>query len=320
MLDLNVGVNNKEQLSILNKYNVKKIFCGYIDTTATSKWNEDFALLNRRGKGASICGRESFKEFATEAKKQEIDVYVTFNILYTLEQYDWVLKSIDYVSSFEAVKGIIVGDIGLLLRLKNLNYKKEIVISTSGTTFNSSTVSFFKQFGISRVVLDRQLKVDEIISILEQHKDMNFEIFLLFSNCTFIDGYCSLLHQLNNNKMHGPVNCGHINYLRSCGEYKIIKAKKTAKEHNIKFLENDDSPFRGCNFCAVKKLSKYCDRITYKVVTRDNYVGEFEKTVKHLNIIQNLDTNNFDTKELFRLIFDSQCNEKFGCYISPLIA
>ena len=73
-------------------------------------------------------------------------------------------------------------------------------------------------------------------------------------------------------------------------------------------------------FCAVKQLSKYSDRITYKVVTRDNYVGEFEKMVNHIHIIQNLDTNNFDTKELFNLIFDSQCNEKFGCYISPLIA
>lgn len=319
MLEFNIGVNKINQLKILKKFNIKKIFCGYIDNFASSKWYEDFLVLNRRGKGSNLYGKENFQNFAVEADKQEIKVYVTFNGLYTAEQYDWLLEAIKYVSLFDSVKGIIVNDIGLLLRLKQINYDKHIVISTGGTTFNSSTVSFYKQFGVKNIILDRQLKTEEIISILENHNDMNFEIFLLFANCTFVDGYCSLLHQLNNDKDYGPVNCGYINYLRCFDKYKIMRINENDKKYNIKFYENDEYPFIGCNLCIISKLSKYSKQITYKIVTRSNYVHEFETIVKHLNIIQNLDTNKFDIKEIFKLIFKQNCDNKFGCYISPLI-
>jgi len=317
MLKFNVGVNNVNQLNILKKFNITKIFCGYIDSFASTKWYEDFLVLNRRGKGSSIYGREDFKRFALEAKKQDIKVYVTFNGLYTSEQYEWIMEAIRYVSLFDSVKGIIVNDMGLLLRLKQIGYNKEIVISTGGTTFNSSTVSFYKQFGITRVVLDRQLKTEEIISILENHKDIDFEIFLLFANCTFVDGYCSLLHQLNSNKEYGPVNCGYIYYLKYFNKYKIIKSCR--KIYNIKFSKQDEYPFLGCNLCIIKKLSKYSKRLTYKLVTRSNYVNEFEKSIKQMHLIKNLDQNNYDIKEIFNLIFGCKCDEKFGCYISPLI-
>ena len=319
MLDFNIGVNNINQLEVLKKFDIKKIFCGYIDDFASSRWHEDFLVLNRRGKGSSLCGKEDFQKFAVEAKKQGIDVYVTFNGLYSPEQYDWIVEAINFVSSFMSVKGIIVNDIGLLLRLKQINYNKHIVISTGGTTFNSSTVSFYKQFGTNNIILDRQLKIEEIISILENHKDVHFEIFLLFANCTFVDGYCSLLHQLNNSNDYGPVNCGYINYLRCFNKYKIIGTTENKRKYNIKFYNNDDYPLIGCNLCIIKELIKYSKQITYKLVTRSNYIHEFEAVVKQLHIIQNLDTNEFDIKELFELIFKQKCDDNFGCYISPLI-
>ena len=319
MIDLNVGVNNKKQLNILKKCNINKIFCGYIDNALSKKWKEDFLTINKRGKGASICGKTNFKNFALEAEKQKINVYVTFNSLYIPEQYDWILDAIKYVSSFKSVSGIIVNDIGLLLRLKQINYSKEIVISTGGTTFNSSTVSFYKQFGIKRVILDRQLKTNEIISILDNHKDMQFELFLFLANCTFVDGFCSMFHQLNTTKGYGHVTCAYINDLRAAKKYKLIKRENSNKNYNIEFMQKDNYPFLGCNLCAVKNLSKYSDRITYKLVTRSNYAHEFDRLQEHLQKIQEIDEKISNIKDLFKIIFGCECNEKFGCYISPKI-
>jgi hypothetical protein len=189
-----IGIKPNTNLSNFSKLDVKKIYCGYLEKMAIKKWPESFCTLNRRGETASFYGKRNFSKIAKQAENLGISIYVTFNGLYTPEQYSWIMHAINTVSSFQAVKGIIVNDIGLLLRLKTNKYTKEIVLSTGGTTFNSSTVSFYKQFNVTRIVLDRQLKLNELKDIIAAHTDLKFEIFLMFGNCLFIDGFCSDLN------------------------------------------------------------------------------------------------------------------------------
>ena len=132
--------------------------------------------------------------FLSAISDTDMTVTVTFNGLYTHQQYRYVMEDINLISKFDKVEGIIVNDIGLLLRLKESNYKKKIIISTGGTIFNSSGIDFYKQFGATEFVIDRQLRPEELIPIIEKHKDVNFEIFLLGAECLFVDGFCSFLH------------------------------------------------------------------------------------------------------------------------------
>jgi len=312
-INLIMGVDNIDKLHKIHNMNINQIFCGYIDNYAKKKWTEELCIVNKRGSNCNIVGKKNFKKFAEQCKKQKISMHVTFNTLYTPEQYKWVLNAIDYVSKFEQVKGIIVSDIGLLLRLKSIGYKKDIVISNGASVFNSSAVSFYKQFNVNRIILNRQTKSDEIIKILKKHKDMNFEIFLLLGNCMFADGFCSLFHKTGINN-YGIANCGLIYNAYNKNNYTILKTNKK----NI--IKKDLNNYRsiGCNLCLIKKLKKYSNRITYKLVTRSNYLNEFDRIEKLLPIIKNLDTNNYDIKNLFFKLFNKKC-DGYGCYISDKI-
>jgi len=315
-----IGIKNIENLKKIKDNDISNIYCGYLDNSAVNKWPSSFCILNRRGENASIYGREDFKRFALEAKKQDIKVYVTFNGLYTSEQYEWIMEAIRYVSLFDSVKGIIVNDMGLLLRLKQIGYNKEIVISTGGTTFNSSTVSFYKQFGITRVVLDRQLKTEEIISILENHKDIDFEIFIAFGNCLFVDGFCSFLHTLetqeDNKKSFYNANrdltmCGVIHLSQRNNKYKV----DTEFNNKYKIGINKDikNLVTGCNLCNLIKLKKYSNKIIYKIISRGNvFINEFDIIKPYLNKLINIE-NEVDKDFVFKKIFNYSCN-KTGCY------
>lgn len=315
-IELIMGVDGIDKIEKLHKMNVKQLFCGYIDNYAKKKWSEEFCIVNKRGLNCNIIGIRNFKKLAEKCEQYKIFIYVTFNTLYTPEQYKWVINAINSVSKFKSVKGIIVSDIGLLLRLKSLNYKKEIVVSNGASVFNSSAVSFYKQFNVNRIILNRQTKSDEIIKILEKHKDIDFEIFLLLGNCMFADGYCSLFHKTGLND-YGIANCGIIYDAYAKNNYKIVNLNKTKKQVVIK---NNLDNYRsiGCNLCLVRKLKKYSNRISYKLVTRSNYFNEFERISELLSIIRNLDTNKYNVKDLFFKLFNRKC-DGYGCYISDKI-
>lgn len=320
-----IGIKNIENLKKIKDEGIYNLYCGYLDKTIIKKFPEAFCIINRRGENASIYGKRNFNKFALEAKKQGLNVYVTFNGLYTSEQYDWLLEAIKYVSSFDSVKGIIVCDIGLLLRLKQINYDKNIVISTGGTTFNSSTVSFYKQFGITRIVLDRQLKTDEIESILENHKDISFEIFITFGNCLFVDGFCSFLHTLEaqekNKKEFYNINknftmCGVIHLANINNNYKINN--KSKNKYRIKSNKQFKNLITGCNLCKIEKLKNFSDKIVYKIVSRGNlFIKEFDIINPYLKILSNI-KNEEDKDLIFKKIFNYSCN-KTGCYANEKI-
>lgn len=322
-----IGVKPRINLNDLSRLGIKMIYCGYLEKSAIKKWPESFCVINRRGESASFYGKKEFSKFAKQAEKLDISVYVTFNGLYTPEQYSWIISAINTVSCFKSVKGIIANDIGLLLRLKKNNYKKEIVLSTGGTTFNSSAVSFYKQFNIKRIVLDRQLKVNEIKNIILSHLDMKFEIFLMFGNCLFIDGFCSFMHSLETqeknkrfffNTSHLLSHCGFIHKLQFEGKYKIINTSK--QKYKIKFNKEIKNLSTGCNFCAPKALKNVSNNLIYKIVSRGNiFINEFNIVEPFLNNISKLESNsNADTKNLFKKIFNYNCNG-YGCYASKKI-
>jgi hypothetical protein len=325
-IDLNIGIDHIDKLQKLGSIGIKKVFCGYIDDEGRKKWPEEFCTLNRRGYNASIIGAEQFKKFAYESEKYGIAVYVTFNVVYTPEQYEWLLEAINTVSSYDAVKGIIISDMGLLLRLHKMNYGKEIVISTGGTTFNSSAVSFYKQFNVKRIVLDRQLDINEMTEIIGNHPDMDFEIFLMFGNCLFIDGFCSFLHCLENEEdktscCYSPselqTHCGFIHKAQRNNSFEIIA--KSNKKYNIGFDENIKNLFTGCNLCAPQKLSEFSNNLTYKIAARgSHFINEFETMYPFLEQIFNLDRISADRLRLFKNIFQYEC-DGYGCYASKKI-
>lgn len=117
-------------------------------------------------------------------------VYVTVNILFRDED----LKDLDeYLITLSdiGVDAFIVSDLAVIRRIKELNLKPEIHISTQESTLNRETALFWKNMGATRVVLGRECSKSDILDI-KNNVDIELEVFIHGAMCTSYSGRCVL--------------------------------------------------------------------------------------------------------------------------------
>jgi putative protease len=278
------GFNSLESVHKMKEAGATELYGGFLPKELDKKWPIAFNILNRRGEDANFSDWNEFEKAVNQARKYNLPVFATFNGLYIEKQYKTILNLIDKVSSLKGIKGIIVNDISLLLLLKERKYKKEIAISTGGTTFNADTVQFYKSLGAKRIILDRQLSIEDIIKIIKADDSLDYEVFGFGGSCFFIDGFCSFFHcseKLNyKNKIIKTYNTKQINYgcdliFSNILNNNLIYNKKNNVNPSV-FFEN----FRhNCNLCKFYELKKF-NNVSLKIVNRLRGIQVFVKIVK----------------------------------------
>ncbi len=271
-----IGLNTNDDISGLIKNGIDEVYCGYYDNEFNKKWPVSFTTVNRRGEGVNFASFNLLKTATRKLHKHGIKSYITMNGYYTQEQYRWLVKNIQKISLEKSIEGIIANDIGLLVLLKQLKFKKHITISTLGTAFNSNAVCFYKKFGASRIVLDRQLNVREIKKTALKYPELEFEVFVVSTGgCLFIDGHCSFFHCLEkpaDKIKHKIVRIEKYDTTTAgagCCELLNCFSQKqysTPGSTNIKFNLSQTMGFN-CNICMLYKL-KNIRNISLKVDNR----------------------------------------------------
>lgn len=133
---------------------------------------------------------DDIKEAVTLAHSLNKKVYVTVNILFRDED----LKELDdYLITLSdiGVDAFIVSDLAVIRRIKELNLKPEIHISTQESTLNKETALFWKNMGATRVVLGRECSKEDILDI-KNNVDIELEVFIHGAMCTSYSGRCVL--------------------------------------------------------------------------------------------------------------------------------
>jgi len=151
-------------------------------------------LLNLRANAINFTFDE-IKEGAEFAHKLNKKVYVTVNIVLHNQE----LKELeDYLKKIEEcnVDAIIVSDptvIDIALTKTNL----EVHLSTQASSLNKEAVKFWKEQGVSRVVLGRECSKDEIKEIID-NVDIEIETFIHGAMCAGYSGRCVMSNFLTN--------------------------------------------------------------------------------------------------------------------------
>ena len=149
--------------------------------------------------GDSFGLRANAKNFDRDAMKKAVDyahdngvsVHITMNIvphdedMVGLEDY---LKYLDEIG----VDAIIISDPGIFSIAKELT-DIELHVSTQASVTNSATVNFWHKMGAKRVILARELSLEEIIEIRNNTpKDLEIEVFVHGAMCISYSGRCLL--------------------------------------------------------------------------------------------------------------------------------
>lgn len=91
-----------------------------------------------------------------------------------------------------APDALIMSDPGLIMLVKERWPDQEIHLSVQANAVNWATVKFWQQQGISRVILSRELGLDEIEEMRQQCPEMELEVFVHGALCIAYSGRCLL--------------------------------------------------------------------------------------------------------------------------------
>lgn len=167
---------------------------------AALSYGADAIYLGRKQFGMrSSPGNFEFEQLVRavdSAHKRNVKVYMTCN---TLPRNNEIPLFEQFVSeAVEAgVDAFIVADIGLLMMIKRLAPDVEIHISTQTGIVNYATARELYDMGAKRVVLARELSLDEIAEIrAKTNPDLDIEVFVHGAMCVSFSGRCLLSQYL----------------------------------------------------------------------------------------------------------------------------
>ncbi len=92
---------------------------------------------------------------------------------------------------------LIMSDPGLIMLVREKWPEQSIHLSVQANAVNWATVEFWKRQGVSRVILSRELALDEIREIRERVPDMELEVFVHGALCMAYSGRCLLSGYMN---------------------------------------------------------------------------------------------------------------------------
>lgn len=116
---------------------------------------------------------------------------------------------------------LIMADPGLIMMVREKWPEIPIHLSVQANTVNYAAVRFWKTLGLTRVILSRELSLDEIEEIRQQCPDMELEVFIHGALCIAYSGRCLLSGYFN----HRDPNQGTCT--NSCRwDYKVHDAEE----------------------------------------------------------------------------------------------
>jgi U32 family peptidase len=124
------------------------------------------------------------------AHKNNVKIYLTLNTLLKDSEFEEVLKFLNEYSGI-CRDGIIIQDFGLYKAIKDLYPFLRIHASTQLNVHSFYTAELLQELNFSRVVLAREMTLEEIKSITDK-KILEIEVFAHGSQCYSYSGSCYL--------------------------------------------------------------------------------------------------------------------------------
>ncbi len=193
-IELVAPAGNIEKLRIAFLYGADAVYIGYPGMSLRAYAEE----LN--------FGDEEI--ISKEAKKAGKKLYIALNAYLKeadLKKAEAAIKKINVITP----DAIIVSDPGMIKIARNLlRCGIKIHLSTQANTLNSSSVLFWKESGVDRIILGREVTLKDIRMIKKVVPDMELEIFCHGAMCVSYSGRC-LLSSVMTGKSANEGKCTH---------------------------------------------------------------------------------------------------------------
>jgi len=163
-----------------------------IDSGADAIYIGAYSFGARKNASNSL---EDIKFIVEYAHKFWVKVFVTMNTILTDLEVAEAVNLAKELSNI-GVDALIIQDMGLLeklIEISNETFKlAPIHMSTQCDNYLPQKVHFFNNIGVSRVILARELSIEEISNIHQKNPNLELEAFVHGALCVSMSGQCYL--------------------------------------------------------------------------------------------------------------------------------
>ncbi|WWP00151.1 MAG: tRNA 5-hydroxyuridine modification protein YegQ [Candidatus Dasytiphilus stammeri] len=131
-----------------------------------------------------------------EAHILKKNFYVVINITPHNSKINTLIQDLKIIIDLKP-DALIVSDPGVVMLIQDSFPTIPIHLSVQANTVNWAAVSFWYRMGLKRVILSRELSIEEIEEIHDRVPDMELEVFIHGSICMAYSGRCLLSSYLN---------------------------------------------------------------------------------------------------------------------------
>ncbi|MBQ7127265.1 U32 family peptidase C-terminal domain-containing protein, partial [bacterium] len=151
---------------------------------------------------------------------------------------------------------LIISDVGIVRMAKKYMSNTDIHISTQANILNYEAVKFWQDIGATRVILARELPIDDVAEIKQKVPNMELECFIHGAQCVSFSGRCLISDYMTNGER--KANSGNCS--QPCRwSYKLVEETRPGQYYEIEENEKGTHILSTKDLCLVKHLDKMID-------------------------------------------------------------
>lgn len=296
-MEITSPISHIDEIELLVAAGAKELYCGVVPSNWVAQFNT--GAVNRRY-FSNLPSLSELEKAVTIAHGFGAQLFLVLNAQhYGTDQLDAL---VNLGNSFHKMGGdaVIVADLTLIVALREQVPDLGIHVSSVASCRNSAAVSFYRDLGVRRVILPRDVTLDEIEVIVKTVRDVEIEVFILNDGCVFEEGVCHTIHLPK--KLGGPicVDSYQFEYVGATGKALPHKAVRRLQENDEDYKRwlwyrfgcgfsttEEGYPFGPCGLCAIHRLRE-AGVASIKVAGRE---GATERKIKSVEMVhQVLDT------------------------------
>lgn len=182
-MELLAPAGNLEKLKTAILFGADAVYCG-------------ISSYSLRAPGASFSIKD-LKEGIAFAHAHKRRVYLALNI-FAFDNDLCEMESLADQALGLGIDAFIISDPGVMAIIRRLSPSVKIHLSTQANTTNSESVKFWSSNGLSRIVLARELSLEQVRLIKDNNPETELELFIHGAMCISYSGRCLLSQFLNN--------------------------------------------------------------------------------------------------------------------------
>lgn len=237
-VELLAPVGNMEKFKMALHYGADAVFLGG-------------KMFNLRA-GSNNLSDEELEYTVNYAHERGKKVYVTLNVIPHNQELELLPDYVKFLDRI-GVDGVIVADLGVFQIVKE-NSNLSISVSTQASNTNWRSVKMWKDLGARRVVLAREISLDNIAEIRAKVPDIELEVFVHGAMCMAISGRCLL-----SNYMTGrDANRGDC--AQACRwKYNLVEETRPGEYMPVYEDEYGTYIFNSRDLCTIEIIDKILD-------------------------------------------------------------